>query len=206
MASLYEIATYLFHTYGYLGVFLMELMASASILFPVPSYLATAVAGALLNPYLVVVSASLGSAIGELSGYALGLGGRKIMGKRLELRSLKRAYARYGIWSIFVFAIMPIPFDIIGILCGILKIPVSMFMAMTFFGKLVRYSLLVLAGRRIKDLVRDLMVGRLNSFAILYLLIVAAFVLGSLLFWKIICRKCANEGDRLDGPGGTLEP
>ncbi|MEM3440276.1 MAG: VTT domain-containing protein [Candidatus Bathyarchaeia archaeon] len=191
-------AIYLFYNYGYLGVFLMELIASSSILFPVPSYLATAMAGALLNPYLVVLSASLGSTIGELSGYALGLGGRKVMGKRLELRSLKRAYAKYGIWAILVFAAMPIPFDIIGILCGIIRIPVGAFMALTFIGKLVRYSLLVIAGRRTRDLVRDFLAGRLNSFAILYLIILSAFALGSLLLWRLMCRKCDEVSDTPD--------
>jgi len=184
-----------------LGVFLMELIASSSILFPVPSYLATAMVGTLLNPYLVVVSASLGSSIGELSGYALGLGGRKAMGERFELRSLKRAYARYGIWSILIFAAMPIPFDIIGILCGILRIPVRTFMALTFVGKLVRYSLLVIAGRRTRDLVRDLLAGRLNSFAILYLIILSAFLLGSLIAWRLLCRKCDEGGDPPDPLG-----
>lgn len=193
-----DMAIYLFYNSGYLGVFLMELIASSSILFPVPSYLATAMAGTLLNPYLVVLSASLGSTIGELSGYALGLGGRKVMGKRLELRSLKRAYAKYGIWAILVFAAMPIPFDIIGILCGIIRIPVGAFMALTFIGKLVRYSLLVIAGRRTRDLVRDFLAGRLNSFAILYLIILSAFALGSLLLWRLMCRKCDEGSDTSD--------
>ncbi len=199
--SLREMAIYLFYNYGYLGVFLMELIASSSILFPVPSYLATTIAGTLLNPYLVIFSASLGSSIGELSGYALGLGGRKAIDKRFELRSLKRAYAKYGIWSILVFAAMPIPFDIIGILCGILRIPVSTFVALTFIGKLVRYFLLVIAGRRARDLVMDLLAGRLNSFAILYLLILSALLLGSLLSWRLLSRKC-DEGGRSPNPLG----
>jgi membrane protein YqaA with SNARE-associated domain len=201
MGTLHDLAIYLFYNFGYFGIFLMELIASSSILLPVPSYLATALAGAVLNPYLVVLSASLGSSIGELSGYALGFGGRKLMGEKLELRSLRRAYERYGIWAIMVFAAMPIPFDIIGILCGILRIPVPTFLALTFIGKLVRYSLLVVAGRRTRDLVRDLMAGRLNSFAALYLLVLLAFALGSLLAWRMISRRCPAEGDPPIGPG-----
>ncbi|MEM3522800.1 MAG: VTT domain-containing protein, partial [Candidatus Bathyarchaeia archaeon] len=107
---------------GYLGIFLAELIANSSILFPVPGYLITFAAGAKLNPFLAAFSAGLGASIGELTGYLLGRGSRELLKKRLELERIKKLYNKYGLWSIYIFAAFPFPFDIVGMICGMLKI------------------------------------------------------------------------------------
>jgi len=67
---------------GYPGIFLVNLIGSASIIFPVPSFIVTFTFGGILNPWLVGIFAGFGAAIGELIGYVVGRGGKKIIEKK----------------------------------------------------------------------------------------------------------------------------
>ena len=69
-------------TWGYIGIFLISLVGSASIVFPIPAFAVIFVFGGILNPFLVGLIAGIGCAIGELTGYLLGLGGHKVIKKR----------------------------------------------------------------------------------------------------------------------------
>jgi membrane protein YqaA with SNARE-associated domain len=65
--------------YGYLGIFVISLLGSASIFLPIPYTVVLFTVGSLraFNPILVAFASGLGSAVGEFSGYLLGLGGEK---------------------------------------------------------------------------------------------------------------------------------
>jgi hypothetical protein len=65
--------------YGYLGIFLIRLVGSTSIFFPIPYTVVIFTAANFLNPLMNALESGLGSAIEEFSGYLLGLGGRLII-------------------------------------------------------------------------------------------------------------------------------
>src|SRR5438045_6665027 len=54
--------------WGYLGVFLVTLVATASFILPIPYLLIVARAGMYLNPLLVTLVAGLAGGIGETTG------------------------------------------------------------------------------------------------------------------------------------------
>jgi uncharacterized membrane protein YdjX (TVP38/TMEM64 family) len=60
------------HNYGYLGVFLVQLVSSSSLFFPIPGFFLVMAAGAAMDPLVVTVSSALGASIGELTGYMPG--------------------------------------------------------------------------------------------------------------------------------------
>jgi uncharacterized membrane protein YdjX (TVP38/TMEM64 family) len=65
-----------FKEYGYLGAFLISLMAAATIIIYVPGVPVVFDLGGLLpNPFFVGLAAGLGEAIGEFTGYLAGRGG-----------------------------------------------------------------------------------------------------------------------------------
>ena len=69
--------------YGYIGVFIISLLGSVSVVFPIPYTLIIyllAFQAPFLNPFFIAVAGGLGAAIGELSGYVLGYYGRNIIG------------------------------------------------------------------------------------------------------------------------------
>jgi len=177
---------YLVSTYGYFGVFLVELISTSSIFVPIPGFLSTMAAASVLDPLVVGICAGSGAAIGELTSYLLGLGGRKIIQDRMKLETAKNMYRRYGLWSIYLFAALPSPFDIIGITCGLLKIDVRVFFLMTWLGKMTSRIMLALTGKASLIIAMELISGRVDPLSLVFVLFAAALMLGSLLYWVFV--------------------
>jgi membrane protein YqaA with SNARE-associated domain len=135
--------------WGYLGVFLVSFIGNASIILPVPSFLAVFAAGSLLNPWFVGLAAGTGAALGELTGYALGIGGRKALESRYkkEIGTAKRIMERYGMFPIIVlFAATPLPDDVVGILAGVIRYDIRKFLLAALAGKVLMNLGLAWAG------------------------------------------------------------
>ena len=135
--------------YGYPGVFIINLFASATIFFPIPAFALTFALGAVLNPWLLGLSAGLGSAIGELTGYLLGYGSQEALKKKYRKwleRANEWAEKRGMFFAILAVAASPLPTDIVGILAGVSKYdPKKFFIAMAI-GKIIKYTLIAWAG------------------------------------------------------------
>jgi membrane protein YqaA with SNARE-associated domain len=133
--------------YGYLGVFIITLVASGALVVPVPYLGVIVVAGMFLNPIAVAVVAGVASALGELTGYFLGKTGRAVLPKTRWYLAMERGMQRFGGPTIFVAAAIPNPFfDIAGILAGATKLPIWIFFPATFLGKSLRFFLLASLG------------------------------------------------------------
>ncbi|MBT3669169.1 MAG: VTT domain-containing protein [Chloroflexi bacterium] len=133
--------------FGYAGVFLFSVITNATIFLPAPGLLIVFSLGARLNPILIAVTAGLGSAIGELSGYLAGYSGRAIIDKKNIYTKLVNWMKKNGELTILVMAFIPNPFfDLTGIAAGILKMPVWKFLFWAFIGKFFKMLLIALAG------------------------------------------------------------
>src|SRR5438094_487678 len=66
---------------GYLGIFLVTLLATGAIILPVPylGLIVNAGASPYLNPLLVALIAGVAAALGELTGYLVGYTGRALL-------------------------------------------------------------------------------------------------------------------------------
>jgi len=132
---------------GYAGVFLVGLLANATIFLPAPSWALTIAAGATLNPLFVALAAAAGEALGEITGYLAGSSGSIVLENRESYQKSARLMKRWGVWFIMILAFIPNPaFDIVGILAGALRMPVAKFLWGTFLGKLLRALLLAYGG------------------------------------------------------------
>ena len=130
----------LVNTWGYLGIFLINLLGSATIIFPVPSFAVVFVLGSILNPWLLGFFAALGSAFGEFTGYLAGLGGRSIGEKKLKkwFDIAEKWVKKHGFFFvIFIFAATPLPMDVIGIFSGAVRYNPKKFFLAVFLGKLI---------------------------------------------------------------------
>lgn len=137
-----------FGQFGYLGVFVISLLSSATILLPVPGWMAVIAISRVLNPYLVGIVAGLGSGLGEFTGYAAGDGVAKMVVKdERKYEEYKRFIEKYEIPAIFVLAFIPNPlFDVAGIAAGSAGVPVWKFLAACIAGRILRYVLLAYLG------------------------------------------------------------
>ncbi|MPZ13721.1 MAG: DedA family protein [Chloroflexi bacterium] len=134
--------------YGYLGVFLITLVATAAMIAPVPYLAAIIIAGSFLNPIGVAAAGGAAAVLGELVGYAAGYGGRALIPKNRWVRQVQRAMARFGVPVMFLASLIPNPFfDVVGVIAGATRVPVWMFIVCVGTGKGLRFFLLATVGQ-----------------------------------------------------------
>lgn len=140
---------------GYPGIFLINLIASASIVLPIPALpfvfgmaaLESSAGVKAFSVFWLGVAAAIGSSLGEMSGYAAGFSGRAVMERSPVYDRLHKWTERYGVIVIVVLAIIPNPlFDMAGIAAGTLRMPLWKFFVATLIGKLIKMWLVAYAG------------------------------------------------------------
>ena len=134
--------------YGYLGIFLISIISSASIVLPVPSWILVAtMAFALNNPILVGIVSGIGGTIGEMTGYLLGYGGRLAVENVGIYTRMVQWMKRWGSVTIFVLALIPNPlFDVAGVAAGSLRFPVWKFLLYGAAGRIPKNILFAYIG------------------------------------------------------------
>jgi membrane protein YqaA with SNARE-associated domain len=136
-----------FAAYGYPGIFLVALLANATVLVPAPGIAIVFAMGNIFNPFGVALAASLGGALGELSGYLAGFSGQAVIENTLLYQRTSAWIKRFGPWGILVLAAIPNPFfDLAGIAAGVLKIPLWQFLLFCWLGQLVKMSFFAFSG------------------------------------------------------------
>ena len=134
-----------FATTAYLVVFVTSLISNASIIFPVPIFVAIMIAAASKwDPILVALIASSAGTLGEITGYYVGYLGKKIIITEITpgYEKLVGWMKRHGPWGIFLLSIQPIlPFDVAGLLAGASKLPLWKFLLPCWAGRFPKYLL-----------------------------------------------------------------
>jgi membrane protein YqaA with SNARE-associated domain len=136
--------------YGYPGIFLLSILANATVLLPAPGVLFVFAMGSVFNPLGVALAAGAGSALGELSGYLAGFSGQAVVervGIYEKLRTWMENHHRLSYLAILVFAFIPNPlFDLAGFAAGTLKMPISRFLFFCWIGKTLKMLMFAYAG------------------------------------------------------------
>jgi membrane protein YqaA with SNARE-associated domain len=133
--------------FGYPGIFLVSVLANATILVPVPGVVFTSAMGAVFNPFWVSVAAGAGAALGELSGYLAGFSGQAVVENTERYERVVGWMRKYGEITILALAFFPNPlFDLAGMLAGMLKMPVWKFLFYCVIGKVLKMMMFAYAG------------------------------------------------------------
>ncbi len=148
--------------FGYLGIFLM--MTLENIFPPIPSEIVLPFGGFLttysrLTILGVITAASLGSVIGAMILYGVGLlidveRIEKIIGRwghilRIKKEDVHRADAwfdKYGYWTVFFCRMVPVVRSLISIPAGMSNMNFSIFLLLTTAGTLIWNVLLISVG------------------------------------------------------------
>lgn len=153
LLTLFAIAFFYFSTdisnlrsWGYAGLFLINLIGAASILLPSPAGASVLGGGALLNPFLGVPAfvwvglvAGVAEAIGECTGYAAGYGGRIIVEDKPSYKRIARWMEGHGTATMFALSVTPNPlFDVAGLAAGAVRMPVRRFFVTVLAGKIIK--------------------------------------------------------------------
>jgi len=147
---------------GYWGVFF--LMALESMIAPVPSELVMPFAGFLIftghfDPWAVMIASSLGSIVGSLLSYGMGMLGEPVVlryGRYLflnphHLEWTKKFFNRHGGKTIFIARFIPVVRHLISIPAGLARMPLTPFILYTLVGATLWNGFLTYLGVRLKE-------------------------------------------------------
>ena len=139
-----------FQEYGIIGLFLNSLLAATAI--PLPTEIITS---ALLiggeNIFLVVIALIIGSVIGGILNYFIGVGGNKLV-KKLKKNTDKKEHDKkhnklldkFGWSAIFFAAWIPVIGDLILISAGVKKMKFTKFLIFMISGKIIKTVIVVI--------------------------------------------------------------
>jgi len=180
--------------WGFFGVFFTSFLGALSIIVPIPYTVIIFTLGMKgWNPLLLAVSGGLGSALGELSGYALGYYGGKIISeeRRRKMEFFVKMFGRYGPVLVFIFALTPLPDDLLFIPLGLLRYKLLNMFIPCLLGKALMCYILAAFGNIAKDFLLPL-IGEENMMTttvITAILLTIIFVILLKVDWEKLFEK-----------------
>lgn len=133
--------------YGYPGIFLLSVLANATLVLPMPGVAITFAGGAIFHPALVGLFAGAGATLGELTGYAAGVSGKGALENTRLYDFLERLTGQYGSLVIFALALFPNPiFDLAGAAAGAVRMPLAKYLFWSWLGKTLKMLVFAYAG------------------------------------------------------------
>lgn len=193
--------------YGYLGIFFIAFIGAVSIFIPIPYTVVIFTVGGLFDPVLLALAAGSGAALGELSGYLLGMYGGKVISeeRRRKMEFMVKVFNSWGPVAIFVFALTPLPDDLLFIPLGMMRYSVVKTFVSALAGKIAMSFILAYSGRLAKgviyDFVRNFFGGESDMIALMLtaliaiILFVVILVVMLKLDWEKIYYKHVEKGE-----------
>jgi len=185
--------------YGYFGIFLISLVGALSIFFPIPYTVVIFTLGGLkvgeawvFEPVWIAVAAGIGSAVGEFSGYLLGFGGRRVIGEKYKrkMEFLMKLFDRFGPIVIFVFALTPLPDDLLFIPLGVIRYSLVRALIPALVGKICMNFIVAYSGRFSVQIIRDIFgvesdwISGLIGMVLALVLLIIVFVVMFKVDWE----------------------
>ncbi|RLG00688.1 MAG: hypothetical protein DRN47_00905 [Candidatus Wolframiiraptor sp.] len=188
----------LLQAYGYLGAFLISVLGSLIPFLPVPYLMPIVLMAKTLDPLLLGVVAGVGGAVGKLTSYGLGRVGRRFLGeeRRKKMTVLGKAIGKYGALAVFLFALTPLPDDVIYIPVGLTGLNIAKFMLANMLGKIVLSWIVAYTGRLYFDLA-GLFLGREGGFAATIIAVIAMMIITIVLLridWEEVVEEARTRG------------
>ncbi len=138
---------------GLIGIFLINLISSATFFVSGPAFITVIAGGSIYHPLLVAFVASLGASIGDMVAYFFGYSGRNLtvhrFQKKLWFKVTEGVFKTYGTIFVLVLALIPNPFfDALGLFAGVLGMKYSKFFFLMLVGRFARFVILALIGAK----------------------------------------------------------
>ncbi len=138
---LWTTGTFNIETVGYTSIWFIAFIGAALVFAPVGALGAVCVTVAVdLDPFMVALVAASAEAVGELTGYLAGMGGKAIFDRNKFYLRFKNLFSRYASLCLFLGSIIPNPFfDFLGVAAGSILFPVKRFVLIVFAGKTLKF-------------------------------------------------------------------
>ena len=183
-----------------------------AIFIPIPYTVVIFILGASSNfdPLWIAIAAGAGAAVGEFSGYLIGFGGRRVIGYkyRKKMDFLTKLFKKYGAIAIFVFALTPLPDDLLFIPLGVMRYSLLRAFVPAVLGKFFSNLIIAYSGRLSLDIVKTLFgvegegTSLLVGTIIGIVLLVIVFIIMFKLDWEKYFAKYVDEPKSSDKTAG----
>ena len=136
-----------FTNYGLAGIFFATILAGTIVPVGSPALVAAAALFGV-NPFLLVIVASVGFTLGMAINYGLAYRlGRPFVAKRMapeHLEQMARLWSKWGLAIFVIFGLIPVlPVELLSFICGLLKTRVVTFLVLSLVPRLVVFTLIV---------------------------------------------------------------
>ena len=189
--------------YGYFGIFLISLLGATSVFVPIPSTIVIFTLGAssTFDPLWIAVAAGAGAAIGEFSGYLIGFGGRRIISEKQKTKMdfLTKLFRKFGPIVIFIFALTPLPDDLLFIPLGVMRYSVIRAFIPALLGKFFSNLIIAYSGRVSLQIIKSIFgvegegMSALIGIVLALVLMVIVFIIIFKVDWEKRFGKYVNE-------------
>ena len=189
--------------YGYFGIFLISLLGASSVFVPIPSTIVIFTLGGLstFDPLWIAVAAGTGAAIGEFSGYLIGFGGRRIISEKqkTKMEFLTKLFRKFGPIVIFIFALTPLPDDLLFIPLGVMRYSLIRAFIPALLGKFFSNLIIAYSGRLSLQIIKGIFgvegegMSALIGVVLALVLMVIVFIIMFKVDWEKRFGKYVNE-------------
>ncbi len=181
-----------FTSLGYVGIFLISFIGSLSVVIPVPYTVAYYLLGITMDPLYIAAAGGLGSALGEIGGYTLGYFGQTLINEKYKKRMsyFVKIFDHYGPIVVFIFALTPLPDDLLFIPLGILRYNFVKVFIPCFVGKIIMAYIVAYSGKASFQFIRTIFgdSGWVAAILTLILLVISLIVILR-VDWEAIFNK-----------------
>lgn len=132
------------------GLFVLAFIEASFFLLPPELLLTPMVIRGINDPYILAIITTIGSVMGAVFGYYLGLfGGRpvalRVLSSKAEwaINKAEGFFAKYGNAAILIAAFTPIPYKVFTITAGISRMNMTSFILYSLLGRGTRYLIFV---------------------------------------------------------------
>jgi undecaprenyl-diphosphatase len=175
---------------GETGLFVVAFVESS--VFPIPPDILL-IPLILFNPSLGLYYASIstiGSVLGGIAGYFLGLKGGRPLALRLfseaKVKRVEGYFEKYGAWAVLIAGFSPIPYKIFTIASGVVRLDVKRFVVASAIGRASRFFaeavVIMVWGEQIVNVL-------IQDFELITLAIAGAIIAAVLIYRKMQKRR-----------------
>lgn len=142
-------------SYSYLGAFVISVTFNATLILPAGNIVVLVALGANMpmpGPVFVGLIGGAGAAIGETTGYIAGHSGRSLLARGKLYHRVENWVKKWGGLAIFVFSVVPLVFDLVGVAAGAMRYKFWKFLLYCALGRMVLYvTIITLAALGLKN-------------------------------------------------------
>ncbi|MEM3398946.1 MAG: VTT domain-containing protein [Nitrososphaerota archaeon] len=199
LVDLYNIV----YSYAYVGAFFISLLGSLIPFLPLPYLIPIVLMADKFNPVILGVVSGLGGAVGKITSYLIGRISRRFFQRKNNRSNIMvKAMNKYGVLAVFLFALTPLPDDVLYIPVGFAKMNFVKFMVANALGKIILTILVAYLGRTYFALIRLYIGGEASIYPIIASIIFMIFL--SIALFKIDWES-AIENYRKHGLKKTIK-